>query len=174
MRECLQIHVGQCGVQTGNGCWELYCLEHGIQPDGQVPPDKTVGGGDDSFNTFFSETCAGKHVKSGVTYVFILVMLAVLLSQGFLHLSSFWLSRWGNANTHDGDDNDRSNDNPTARDDGTADDDGGGLSAARSMLFALLSCIGLLLYMLRSILLAKHRELVASVTHGSLLTAVAV
>ena len=25
-----------CLVQTGNACWELYCLEHGIQPDGQV------------------------------------------------------------------------------------------------------------------------------------------
>jgi hypothetical protein len=39
-----------------------YCLEHGIQPDGQMPSDKTIGGGDDSFNTFFSETGAGKHV----------------------------------------------------------------------------------------------------------------
>eukprot|EP00605_Chrysophyceae_sp_TOSAG23-4_P000462 GSChrysophyteH1.ASY1.ANO1.520.1 assembled CDS len=56
MRECLSIHLGQAGVQTGNACWELYCLEHGIQPDGQMPSDKTVGGGDDSFNTFFSET----------------------------------------------------------------------------------------------------------------------
>jgi hypothetical protein len=37
-------------------------LEHGIQPDGQMPSDKTIGGGDDSFNTFFSETGAGKHV----------------------------------------------------------------------------------------------------------------
>jgi len=27
-----------------------------------MPSDKTVGGGDDSFNTFFSETGAGKHV----------------------------------------------------------------------------------------------------------------
>ncbi|KAL0978259.1 hypothetical protein UPYG_G00168110 [Umbra pygmaea] len=44
----------------GNACWELYCLEHGIQPDGQMPSDKTIGGGDDSFNTFFSETGAGK------------------------------------------------------------------------------------------------------------------
>ena len=50
----------------GNGCWELYCLEHGIQPDGQMPSDKTVGGGDDSFNTFFSETSAGKHVPRAV------------------------------------------------------------------------------------------------------------
>lgn len=48
--------------QVGNACWELYCLEHGIQPDGQMPSDKTIGGGDDAFNTFFSETGAGKHV----------------------------------------------------------------------------------------------------------------
>ncbi|OBS79480.1 hypothetical protein A6R68_18085 [Neotoma lepida] len=60
-RECISIHVGQAGVQIGNACWELYCLEHGIQPDGQMPSDKTIGGGDDSFNTFFSETGAGKH-----------------------------------------------------------------------------------------------------------------
>ncbi|CAE8712708.1 unnamed protein product, partial [Polarella glacialis] len=46
----------------GNACWELFCLEHGIQPDGQMPSDKTIGGGDDAFNTFFSETGAGKHV----------------------------------------------------------------------------------------------------------------
>jgi tubulin alpha len=28
--------------------------------------DKTIGGGDDSFNTFFSETGAGKHVPRAV------------------------------------------------------------------------------------------------------------
>lgn len=60
------MHVGQAGVQMGNACWELYCLEHGIQPDGQMPSDKTIGGGDDSFNTFFSETGAGKHVPRAV------------------------------------------------------------------------------------------------------------
>jgi hypothetical protein len=62
MRECLSVHIGQAGVQIGNACWELFCLEHGIQPDGQMPSDKTGGGGDDSFNTFFSETGAGKYV----------------------------------------------------------------------------------------------------------------
>merc|ERR1711975_4541 len=61
-REAILIHIGQAGVQIGNACWELYCLEHGIQPDGQMPSDKTIGGGDDTFNTFFSETGAGKHV----------------------------------------------------------------------------------------------------------------
>ncbi|KAJ8319372.1 hypothetical protein KUTeg_004463 [Tegillarca granosa] len=66
LRECISVHVGQAGVQIGNACWELYCLEHGIQPDGQMPSDKTIGGGDDSFNTFFSETGAGKHVPRAV------------------------------------------------------------------------------------------------------------
>ena len=31
-----------------------------------MPGDKTVGGGDDAFNTFFSETGAGKHVPRAV------------------------------------------------------------------------------------------------------------
>ena len=67
MRECLSIHVGQAGVQMGNACWELYCLEHGIQPDGQMPSDKAASaGGDDSFSTFFAETGAGKHVPRAV------------------------------------------------------------------------------------------------------------
>ena len=58
MREVICIHIGQAGIQVGNACWELFCLEHGIQPDGQMPSDKTIGGGDDAFNTFFSETGA--------------------------------------------------------------------------------------------------------------------
>ena len=43
MREVISIHVGQGGIQVGNACWELFCLEHGIQPDGQMPSDKTIG-----------------------------------------------------------------------------------------------------------------------------------
>ena len=45
MREVISIHMGQGGIQSGNACWELFCLEHGIQPDGQMPSDKTIGGG---------------------------------------------------------------------------------------------------------------------------------
>lgn len=37
MREVISIHIGQAGIQVGNSCWELYCLEHGIQPDGMMP-----------------------------------------------------------------------------------------------------------------------------------------
>ncbi|EPY74968.1 hypothetical protein CB1_001839002 [Camelus ferus] len=43
MHECISIHIGQAGVQISNACWELYCLEHGIQPDGQMPSDKAIG-----------------------------------------------------------------------------------------------------------------------------------
>ena len=45
---------------------ELYCLEHGIHPDGTMPGDDSVGVADDSFNTFFSETGSGKHVPRAV------------------------------------------------------------------------------------------------------------
>ena len=68
MRECILIHVGQAGVQLGNACWELFCLEHGIQPNGQKP---SSGGDDnysddDSYGTFFTETGAGKFVPRAV------------------------------------------------------------------------------------------------------------
>ena len=65
--ECLSIHLGQAGIQTGNSCWELYCLEHGINPDGTMTASKSSSGGiDDSYSTFFSETASGKHVPRAV------------------------------------------------------------------------------------------------------------
>ncbi len=87
MRECISMHIGQAGVQMGklrwvfghelelyhfyepflgNACWELYCLEHGIQPDGRMPSDKPTDKIDDSFSTFFAETGSGKHVPRAV------------------------------------------------------------------------------------------------------------
>jgi tubulin alpha len=65
-REVISVHIGQAGVQIGNSCWELYCLEHGIQPDGKMASDRTPGREDDSYNTFFSETDAGKHVPRAI------------------------------------------------------------------------------------------------------------
>ena len=69
MREVISIHIGQAGVQVGNACWELYCLEHGIQPDGQKPAmvdgEDAVEDDTDSFTTFFSETGAGKSILIG-------------------------------------------------------------------------------------------------------------
>ena len=63
-RECISIHVGQAGVQIGNSCWELYCLEHDISPDGTK--SNTSNDQDESFHTFFQETGAGKHVPRAV------------------------------------------------------------------------------------------------------------
>jgi len=62
MREVISIHVGQAGVQMGNAAWELYCLEHGISPDGTMPTEKV----NDSFSTFFHETGTGKHVPRAI------------------------------------------------------------------------------------------------------------
>ena len=60
------MHIGQAGVQMGNAAWELFCLEHGIHPDGLMPSDDSIGIADDSFNTFFSETGTGKHVPRAI------------------------------------------------------------------------------------------------------------
>lgn len=64
MRECISILVRQLAVQVGNACWELYCFR--TRSDGQMPSDKTIGGGCDSYITFFSETRAGKHVPRAI------------------------------------------------------------------------------------------------------------
>ncbi|XP_050982729.1 tubulin, alpha 4 like isoform X1 [Labeo rohita] len=64
-RECISIHIGQAGIQMGNSCWELYCLEHGFQPDGTIVGDGSSLA-DSSFGTFFSETGAGKYVPRAV------------------------------------------------------------------------------------------------------------
>lgn len=57
----------------GNACWELYCLEHGIQADGTIPGPKVAkpvepeaDQVDSSFETFFCETASGKHVPRAV------------------------------------------------------------------------------------------------------------
>ena len=61
MREIVSIHIGQAGVQMGNACWELYCLEHGIRPDGtRMSGVQDVDYNDESFQTFFSESRSGR------------------------------------------------------------------------------------------------------------------
>ena len=53
---------------SGNACWELYCLEHGITMDGTMNSSSGVDpkSSDDSFSTFFSETGTGKHVPRAI------------------------------------------------------------------------------------------------------------
>lgn len=60
-QEYISIHVGQTGVRIGNACWELFCLEHGIQPDGTLLPSVQ-----ENPSVCFSETSAGQHVSRSV------------------------------------------------------------------------------------------------------------
>ncbi|OAG31229.1 tubulin alpha [Nematocida displodere] len=64
MREILSIHVGQGGIQIGNACWELYCLEHGINPNGEI--NKSAGKPMEAASSFFSETSTGNMVPRAV------------------------------------------------------------------------------------------------------------
>jgi tubulin alpha len=66
MREVINIHIGQAGVQMGAACWELFCLEHGINPQGTLPDENEHLNKDDSFETFFQETGAGKFVPRAI------------------------------------------------------------------------------------------------------------
>mmetsp|Transcript_5822 Transcript_5822/g.10387 ORF Transcript_5822/g.10387 Transcript_5822/m.10387 type:complete len:445 (-) Transcript_5822:32-1366(-) len=65
MPEVISIHLGQTGVQVGNSCWQLFCLEHGITPDGLLSSGFSAGG-ETSFGNFFNETPEGKHVPRSV------------------------------------------------------------------------------------------------------------
>ncbi|VDN15160.1 unnamed protein product [Dibothriocephalus latus] len=69
-REIVSLHIGQCGCQLGNACWELYCAEHAITCEGQAfeqpreyevrvgrwrklfHPDKMISGCEDAANNF--------------------------------------------------------------------------------------------------------------------------
>uniref|UniRef100_A0A0X3PNJ2 Tubulin alpha chain n=2 Tax=Schistocephalus solidus TaxID=70667 RepID=A0A0X3PNJ2_SCHSO len=63
MRECLSIHIGQAGLQIGNACWELYCIEHGLDHEGRLKEAEVEN---DSLSTFFHETGNGKFVPRSI------------------------------------------------------------------------------------------------------------
>lgn len=56
-RKILALHVGQCGVRSGQSCWELFCLEHGI-----------FNGTSESEirNSFFDKAPNGKYVPNAL------------------------------------------------------------------------------------------------------------
>lgn len=63
-REAITIHIGQAGVQIGNSVWELYCLEHGILPDGSIAATRQMCpvDSDDNYHTIFEECESGRYV----------------------------------------------------------------------------------------------------------------
>lgn len=54
IREVVTIFVGQAGTQISNACWELFCLEHGIEPNGNLKKKCCTTG--NLFTSFFSQT----------------------------------------------------------------------------------------------------------------------
>eukprot|EP00118_Oscarella_pearsei_P027686 m.311285 g.311285 ORF g.311285 m.311285 type:complete len:480 (+) comp64270_c0_seq1:356-1795(+) len=59
-REIISIHLGQAGVQLGDSCWELYCAEHGISPDGELLDGK------DTSSSFSPKPVNGMNGVNGV------------------------------------------------------------------------------------------------------------
>eukprot|EP01097_Dermamoeba_algensis_P002054 TRINITY_DN1818_c0_g3_i2.p1 TRINITY_DN1818_c0_g3~~TRINITY_DN1818_c0_g3_i2.p1 ORF type:complete len:448 (-),score=109.18 TRINITY_DN1818_c0_g3_i2:234-1577(-) len=64
MREVISLHIGQAGIQLGNSCWELFCLEHGVEADGQLQKNGKDAG--KAFQTFFQVSSAGRCVPRSV------------------------------------------------------------------------------------------------------------
>lgn len=56
------IHIGQAGTQIANALWELYCLEHGIRPDGYYYAGFQKYSEEDMMDTVFDEQRSGKCV----------------------------------------------------------------------------------------------------------------
>ncbi|CAD8055011.1 unnamed protein product [Paramecium primaurelia] len=65
MKEIITIQVGQGGIQVGNACWELFCLEHQIQSDGQMINPQVIGI-NDALKTFFYESDHQKLVPRSI------------------------------------------------------------------------------------------------------------
>ena len=65
MREVISIHIGQAGCQIGESCWELYCLEHGLEPNGRLP-EYSQHGKEESLSTFYNNTGSGQYVPRAV------------------------------------------------------------------------------------------------------------
>lgn len=61
-RETLSINIGQAGTQIASTTWQLYCLEHGITPDGKFDEQQGDCLQNTSINSFFEETSSGKIV----------------------------------------------------------------------------------------------------------------
>ncbi|KAH7932113.1 hypothetical protein HPB51_029530 [Rhipicephalus microplus] len=55
--DCIRKLADQCTGMQG------FLIIHSL-PGSQISSSKTIGGGDDSFNMFFSETSSGKHARA--------------------------------------------------------------------------------------------------------------
>ena len=64
----LSVSAAHPSIQMGNACWEVYCLEYGIQLNGELPTKETISSSDDNeYNTFISETSDKDHCSPAST-----------------------------------------------------------------------------------------------------------
>ncbi|GAB1603556.1 tubulin alpha chain-like, partial [Argonauta hians] len=54
--EIISINIGQAGVQIAESCWEMYCLEHDVEPDGKMKYSCYHEHESDSYMTMFNES----------------------------------------------------------------------------------------------------------------------
>lgn len=64
--EILCLHIGQAGLEVGSACYELFCLEHGIHPDGTFPELFSRENYNNYFTKFFNETVSGRFVPRSI------------------------------------------------------------------------------------------------------------
>jgi tubulin alpha len=64
MSEVISIHLGKAGIQMGNHCWQLFCLEHDIEFDGSLSLEQQAS--NDSINSVFYETVDKKMVPRSI------------------------------------------------------------------------------------------------------------
>jgi len=64
MREVISLHIGQAGIQIGNTSWELYCVEHGLMPDGTKKAE--AGDINADAGSFFSQMSNGNYVPRAI------------------------------------------------------------------------------------------------------------
>ena len=62
MREIISLQIGQAGIQMGNACWELFCLEHGIKSDGYIEN----WNGNNEYLNFYNLDMHGKHTPRSI------------------------------------------------------------------------------------------------------------
>jgi len=62
MKEIIHLHIGQAGIQLASACWELFCLECGVAPDGNMRSYTPTKG----LDTFFEESSTGKYTSRSV------------------------------------------------------------------------------------------------------------
>ncbi|KAG8234059.1 hypothetical protein J437_LFUL013555 [Ladona fulva] len=66
MPEVISIHLGQAGLQLAEKCWELYCVEHGIDKNGKLLDESAGNDAEGRPETFFLETSSGRFVPRAV------------------------------------------------------------------------------------------------------------